>query len=205
MILVLATGKVRLSLPRACLIAALTYLALGHVRHAMLFGIAAPLLAAPALGAAWPPKAETGSGRAVAALAILSVLLLGTRLLLPATRGEDRVSPMTALAHVPGAVRATPVLNAYDYGGYLIALGVRVFIDGRTDMYPTDFLRNDDRLLAGDVAALRATLARYRIGWTIYPANSGAARTLDHLSGWHRLYGDANAVVHVRDQPPPPG
>jgi hypothetical protein len=205
MILVLATGKVRLSLPRACLIAALTYLALSHTRHAMLFGVAAPLLAAPALGAAWPARAEIGPGRAIPLFAILLILLLGARLLLPATRGEDRVSPMAALAHVPPTVRATPVLNAYDYGGFLIAQGVRVFIDGRTDMYPTDFLHNDDRLLAGDEAALSATLAHYRIGWTIYPAGSGAVRTLDHLAGWHRLYGDANAVVHVRDQPPPPG
>jgi hypothetical protein len=205
MILVLATGKVRLPLLRAFLITVLTYLALSHSRHAMLFGIAAPLLAASALGAAWPAKAERAPGWAIPALCFLLTLLFAARLALPATRSEDRVTPVAALAHVPQALRAAPVLNAYDYGGYLIDQGVRVFIDGRTDMYPTEFLRNDDRLLAGETAALSASLARYRIGWTIYPAGSGAVRTLDRLSGWHRLYGDANAVVHVRDQPPPPG
>jgi hypothetical protein len=127
------------------------------------------------------------------------------RLALPAARTDDQVTPMAALAHVPPELRAQPVLNAYDYGGYLIDQGVRVFIDGRTDMYSTDFLKNDDRLVAGDAASLAATLARYHIAWTIYPSGSRTAAALDRSPGWHRQYADANAVVHVRDQPPPPG
>ena len=33
-----------------------------------------------------------------------------------------------------------PVLNNYDFGGYLIFFGVKVFVDGRTDMYGDAFL-----------------------------------------------------------------
>jgi hypothetical protein len=57
---------------------------------------------------------------------------------------------------------------------------------------------NYDRLAAGDTA-LAPTLARYQIAWTIFPASSPATAALDRLPGWHRLYGDTNAVVHVRD------
>ena len=127
------------------------------------------------------------------------MLLLIGRILWPATRGEDRVSPVAALAHVPRDLRGRPVLNAYDYGGYLIFQGVKVFVDGRTDMYSADFLKNYDRLQAGDDAALTATLSRYHIAWTIFPAGSPTAVALDRLPGWRRLYGDANASVHVKD------
>ena len=198
-IFVLAMGKVRLPRIRALLILALIYLALAHARHQMLFGVAAPLLAAPALGRAWPARVFAANPwLARGAAAFLALLLIG-RLLWPATRGEDRVSPVAALAHVPQDLRGRPVLNAYDYGGYLIFQGVKVFIDGRTDMYSTDFLKNYDRLEAGDGAALTATLSRYHIAWTIFPAGSPTAAALDRLPGWHRLYGDANAVVHVKD------
>lgn len=205
MILVLITGKVRLPLSRAALIVALVYLAFSHARHQMLFAVAAPLLAAPALGAAWPAKNQDHPRWLYPLLAVLPLILLVARLVLPDVRSEDRVTPRAALANVPAGLRAQPVLNAYDYGGYLINQGVKVFIDGRTDMYPADFLKNDDRLVAGDPNVMAATLARYRIAWTIYPSGSRSAAALDHLPGWHRYYADANAVIHVRDQPPPPG
>lgn len=205
MIFVLAKGKVQLPSWRAILIVGLTWLALSHSRHVMLFGIAAPLLAAPAIGATWPARpAGVHPAVRIGAAAMMLALVLA-RLAFPAVRGEDRVSPMAALEAVPADLRGRPVLNAYDYGGYLIFQDVKVFIDGRTDMFSSDFLKNDDRLNAGDGAAMAATLSRYQVAWTILAASSPAAQTMDHLPGWHRLHIDTNAVVHVRDQPPPPG
>jgi hypothetical protein len=204
MLFVLATAKVRLPVSRAALIVALTYLALSHVRHVMLFGIAAPLLAAPAMGASWPAKAASGKFFAKIAMALAGMLLLA-RLVNPAARGEDPVTPAAALASVPESVRREPVLNAYDYGGYLIFQGVKVFIDGRTDIYSTEFLANDDRINAGDSSAIAATLSDRHIAWTIFPAAAPTVKALDRLPGWHRLHSDANTVVHVKDQPLPPG
>jgi hypothetical protein len=203
LILVLAAEKVRLPKFRALLVVAFLYLGLAHVRHQMLFGIVAPLLAGPALGIIWPasPQVEARWSRPLLTTLVLGLIVV--RLMLPTARGEDRVSPVAALAHVPVALRGKPVLNAYDYGGYLIHQGVPVFIDGRTDLYPSDFMKADDRLAAGDEAALMATLARYHIAWTIYPAGSAAAKALDGLAGWRRLYADGNAVVHVPQQQPP--
>lgn len=199
---VLATGKVRLPPLRALLILLLVYLGLTHVRHQMLFGVTAPLLAAPSLGKAWPPrrgKLPQWSVAAIFALLAMMALAAAVREILPDTRIEDRVTPVAALAHVPADLRAKPVLNAYDYGGYLIFKNVKVFVDGRTDMYPAPFFATYNRLASGDRTALTAALAHWRIGWTIFPANSPAARLLDHLPGWRRHYADDNVAVHVRD------
>ncbi|MGZ5921690.1 MAG: hypothetical protein ACXWLT_07980 [Rhizomicrobium sp.] len=199
MFFILVTGKVTVPAPRAVLILALTYLALAHGRHEMLFGVAAPILAAPAMGNAWPPREERGRLWLVPGMACVLALMVLARLAWPAIRGDDRTAPVTALAHVPPALRAKPVLNAYEFGGYLIFQGVRDFIDSRADMYPADFLEKDFRLSGGDANLLAATLAHYRIAWTIFPSGSPVAVTLDHSPGWRRLYGDTNAVVHVRD------
>jgi len=205
MIFVLAMGKVRLRPVRALLILGFLFLALSHARHQMLFGVVAPLLAMPALGASWPANTARGYAITMRGTAIALALLLIARFVWPATRGEDAVTPVAALAHVPVGLRQQPVLNAYDYGGYLIFQGVKVFIDGRADMYPADFLENYDRLAAGNSDVLPAILARNHIVWTIFQSKSPTALALDRMPGWHRLYGDANAVVHVKDQPPPPG
>jgi len=206
MLFLLALGKVKLPITRAALIVALTYLAFRHARHVMLFGVAAPLLAAPAMAAAWPARAEARGGPSLAAGASLcAALLLLARLIFPAARGEDLVSPVSALASVPERLRQEPVLNAYDYGGYLIFNRVKVYIDGRTDLYPAEFLRQDDQINAGDPDAIAAALSRHRVAWTIFPAQSPTVKALDAMPGWHRLHSDANAVVHIKDQPPPPG
>lgn len=199
MVYVLATGKVRLPAMRALLILGLTYLGLAHVRHEMLFGVTAPLLAAPSLGKVWPPRSrELSAWPAPAALAVAAVLAIA-RLMLPDLRTEDAVTPVAALIHVPGDLRAKPVLNAYEYGGYLIFSGAKVFVDTRADLYPASFYAVYGRLAAGDKVTLMDALARWQIGWTIFPSNSPAAMALDHLPGWRRLYANNNAVVHVRD------
>lgn len=191
--------RVRLPVFRGLLFLGLVYLALAHARHQIILGVAGPLLLSPYMGAAWPTRSLRPSPWPARAAAFLFAVMLLARLSSPTTRGEDRVTPAAALTHVPQTMSAQPVLNAYDYGGYLIFEGVRVFIDGRTDIYGTDYLKNYDALAAGDTNALSQTLARYNIAWTIFPDGSPTVAALDKMPGWHRAYGDANAVVHLRD------
>ena len=107
MLFVLATGKVRLPVPRAALIVALTYLALSHVRHVMLFGIAAPLLAAPGHGRKPGPQKRNRPDPAPKWPWRCAGVAAAGATGLPAARGEDPVTPVTALAHVPAALRAS--------------------------------------------------------------------------------------------------
>ena len=198
------TRKLKLTPLRIMILTGLVGLALAHVRHQMLFGIVAPMLVADGLWRTYPAQdfsnAKDGGlpGWLTPLAAGLLTVLVVARLLLPTVRGDDRVTPMTALAHVPAELRAQPVLNAYDFGGYLIFSGVKVFVDGRTDMYGDVFLGDYDRAMRPDRKALNAALARWQIAWTILPPGPAAAM-MDTMPGWHRAYADQFAVVDVKD------
>lgn len=51
---------------------------------------------------------------ALAAASFAALILV--RLALPVRRGDNAVSPVTALAHVPRFVREPPMLNDYSFG-----------------------------------------------------------------------------------------
>lgn len=196
---VLVMGKVRVPWPRAVILLGLVYLALAHQRHQLLFGVAGPLLLAPSLAAAWPRGTEQASPliAPLAAITLCGVALL--RLSLPVARGDDAMSPVTALAHVPVRLHALPVLNDYGFGGYLIWRGVKPFIDSRADLYGDRFLADYAAITAPDRNRLAAMLNEHDIRWTILAADAPVTKEMDSMPGWHRLYGDAIAVVHVQD------
>ena len=119
----------------------------------------APILLAPALAKAWPARRQQPSPCSPPWPSRLSLLVLIARLALPVARGDDPVTPVSALAHVPRFVRETPVLNDYGFGGYLIWNGVKPFIDSRADLYGDIFLQNYAAITSPDKDALAATLA----------------------------------------------
>ena len=195
----LALGKVRVRLVRLLILLGLVHLALSHARHQMLLGVAGTLLLAPALAVAWPAKNERVPPLPAIAAALLLMLGFGARLTIPAPRGPDAISPQAVLAHVPGTVRQLPVLNDYAFGGYLIWKGVKPFIDSRADLYGDGFLSNYAAITEPDKDALASSLAYYHVRWTIFRAGAPVVKLLDAMPGWHRIYGDNVAVVHVRN------
>ncbi len=195
---------VRLPLIRLLIALGLLYLALQHARHQMLVGIVGTLVLAEPLAQQLGALA-TRTGRRAATLLPwafvgLPLLLLMTfvRFQHPLARGEDLATPVAALAAVPAAIRATPVLNQYIFGGYLIFEGVPPFVDGRTDMYGDDFLAAYDAALRPNRAAFAKLAAQYHFGWTILATQSPANDMLDSLPNWRRFYADKTAIVHVR-------
>ena len=191
-----AMRHLTLSWLRTLILLGLVFLALSHARHQIIFGLVAPMLMASGLNFARDQK-PLPSWLMPAGLALM-VAMLAARLWIPTTRHDDKVSPMTALAHVPASLRAQPVLNQYGMGGYLIWSGVKVFIDGRTDLYGDAFMTDYDLISRPDRKALEGTLAKYHIAWAI---NAPGALTdmLDTMPGWHRGYSDDIAVVHVKN------
>jgi hypothetical protein len=99
---------------------------------------------------------------------------------------------------VPG-----PVLNDYNYGDYLIFAGLKPFIDGRADLYGDAFIKRFYEASRGTSDGLPALLDDYHVAWTLFPHESQAVIQLDRMAGWHRLYSDDIAVVHVRDAAAP--
>lgn len=199
---VLGRGQVKVPSLRLLLLLGLTALALAHARHQMLLGVCAPILLADALGRAWPAKSQNQPPlfAVIAGLAGLAlVVLTAVRLAIPVTRGDDPVSPVAALAHVPRFVRETPVLNDYAFGGYLIWNGVKPFIDSRADLYGDIFLQNYSDIVSPDKDALAASLAFHHARWTIFSAQAPVVKLLDATPGWRRFYTGKLAVVHIHD------
>lgn len=212
------TRRVRLRLPRLVLLLALVYLAFKHQRHQTQVGLVTPfLLATPlALGFARARKqasdlASTTVDGAVATLArpmrgvgvlLLSVVVAAV-MFVERGRIPDRpaagITPEAALEAVRLAKIDAPVLNDYSFGGFLIYRRVPVLIDGRGDMYPSDFIRQvHEATDRGAKESLERLMVQYRIGWTLLPPRAAAVPVLDSLAGWRRLFADSVAVVHVR-------
>jgi hypothetical protein len=205
-----------LPLPRLVLVAGLLYLAFGHARHADLLAVAAPLAVMAALAPqvarllrglptstlteAFIRMARPALPPATAlalAIAVLVCLPVGLR---PIERAGDPATPAAAL-HAAQAVGLTgPVFNEYGYGGYLIFMGVPTFIDGRMEMYGSDFVARYLAAQRGREPALSEMLDRYHIVWTLLNPDAGAIMELDHLPGWRRAYADEQAVIHVREE-----
>jgi hypothetical protein len=196
---VLGSGKLKIPAIRLLILVGLVWLALAHGRHQMLLGVAAPILLAPSLARAWPAKHQTSSPLFAAFAALGLAVLIAARLAMPVARGDDPVSPASALAHMPRSVRETPLLNDYSFGGYLIWNGVKPFIDSRADLYGDTFLQKYADITAPDPDALAAALAFHHVRWTIFSARAPVVKLLDATPGWHRFYADKLAVVHVHD------
>jgi hypothetical protein len=196
----------KLSAVRALILLGLVHMSLQHVRQEVLLGVLAPLIVAEPLGRALgaersvsvPWRLPRPQGAIAAALA---AVVLAARLTVPEVRIDGPTAPVSALKQVPPALRAQPVLNAYNFGGYLIFEGVRPYIDGRADMYGDAFVANDDAIQRGDAAALAAALKRYPIRWAILAAGQPVIGALAATPGWKQAYADDFAVVLVKADP----
>ncbi len=186
---------------RLLLLAGLTVLSVQHNRHEQLLAfVGALVLAAPLAAVTDPPQARRAPSWRLfaAATAAIAVVLTAARIAAPTRWTDSPTRPVSALASVPAAVRATPVLNDFQFGGWLIGQGVPTFIDSRADMYGEAFLQAWLKLASGDRAALEATLAQRRIGWAILVTGSPLDHAFAAMPGWRRTHVDRVSVVYQR-------
>jgi len=193
-----------LTLPpvRLLVMLGLLHMALAHGRYGEMLGFLAPLVIAaplaPQLG--WPAFAP----RRVAAWPVTAAMLLtlGIASVAMAQVLNYRPNPLTTPTAAVAAVKAsgkTHILNSYDFGGYLIASGLKPYIDGRTELYGETFVVRHDRATSlQDVGAFLQLLQDDHIDVTLFTPNTPAIGLLDRLPDWKRVYADDVAVVHVR-------
>jgi hypothetical protein len=198
---------VRVTAVRTAILLGLIHMTLQHVRQEILLGVVGPLILAEPFGRVlgrtqgeWTPWRVPRPQTLLGGGLILAVI--AGRLLTPQVRVDGPTAPVTALAHVPAALRAQPVLNFYDFGGYLIFEGVRPYIDGRADMYGDAFVADDDLIQRANPAAIDRAISHYGIRWAIVPPNIYLTGALDARPGWRRIYADKTAVVLENDNPP---
>jgi len=197
---------IRLPVTRVAMLLLLLHLALTHRRFAELLGLAAPLLVAPSLApqivwrSATLPKTKlswvrhlAGAGGLAFAGGVVALLAWGV-IARGVVNDSARYTPAAAVAFVQANHVAGPVLNSYNFGGYLIFLGIAPYIDSRAELYGDAFIKRDK-----DPALAPALLKQYHVAWTLLDLKDPRVGILDGLRGWRRLYADDRAVVHVND------
>ena len=207
------SGRFRLPLIRGALLLGLLYMALQHQRNIPLlalissFILAGPLAAQSKMGApdenvldkVFRALRHPASWSSVCVGVIGSFIVAG--LIARAEHPQPmHYSPVKAVDALVASGVKGPILNDYNFGGYLIFRGIPVFIDSRADMYGEKFVTNTLETVWLTRPGFEELLEKYHIQSTLLPADAAAARLLDRMPGWRRLYSDDMAVVHVRDQ-----
>lgn len=202
--------KLTLSMPRILLLLGLIWIALSHVRNIELFAFIAPLVLAKPIAEQWGTKGsatshveETRAAPVVTILATIAVLIGATvTTTLFVARHPFKFLPNVQPAAAVDLLQqrhAERVFSTAPFGGYMVSRDMKVFIDGRAELYGEKFVVDYyDALDARDVGRLLALLDTYRIDATLLSVDSPAGQVLDHMSGWKRLYRDDIAVIHVR-------
>ncbi len=200
LVVLLGSGRIGLPSLRLFLLAGLLYLALAHRRHCLLFGIAgASILAEPvgrAFAAAVPPRSRA-VGRGACLLA--SVLLVALRLADPVGSVDGTSSPVSAVAQLPPGIARTPVLNSYQFGGYLSLVGLHPFVDGRAELFGDAFLSDFLAMSRSSSTQLERNLDHAGIGWALLTMEDPLVARFDGMPAWRREYHDRTAVVFVRN------
>lgn len=188
---------VRLRPVVALLLVLLAAMAMQQMRHQAMLAIAAAMILPAALSRG-PRDAPIPRGLAWG-MAGAGAALLAFRAASPLEPAENGANPRTAIAAIPADLRHRPVLNGYGFGGPLILDGVKVFIDGRSDMYGDAFMRDYQRMVDGDQAALDSAVERFGIAWAILPPRyDKLLARLDSDPRWQVAYRDSHAVIHRR-------
>jgi len=128
-------------------------------------------------------------------LALLPLVLLAAFCLTPAAGFPSGEFPVAAYPHIPAGAR----LFAPDkFGGYLIYRSngtLKVFFDGRSDLYGADFLKQYSRLVQVR-PGWRAYWESFHFTHALLPADAPLLPALEQI-GWRPLYQDKTATLLV--------
>ena len=196
--------ELRARTTRLAMTLALIYAAFAHVRHTDLLAVGAPLLLQDSLADLRLPKFAAGtrpwdglsrwrSGPGVALVGLAAVAISLATLARTNERDADAVTPRAAVDWALAQPLQGPVMNAYNFGGYLIFRGVAPYIDGRIELYGEAFVAHYDA-----VEGFLPLLDAYGARWTIFEPNNPRVALLDLSPAWRRAYSGADAVIHVR-------
>lgn len=205
---------------RLALLLGFTHLALKHGRYVELLGLVGPLVVAAPLGTQWSERnrgkpqaasidaffarlAAPAGAAAVVLYVACCALLAGWVAHAKPLEFPPEIAPVKAVdAARRAGIANGPVLNGYEWGGYLAYLGIPPFIDGRSELYGDAFLKQyRDAVRLADSDGFDKLVERHHIAWTLLPAGTPAIALMDHLPGWKRVYADETAVVHARTAP----
>jgi hypothetical protein len=111
-----------------------------------------------------------------------------------AERAEFPVAATDFLQNHQGLGRT---YNDYNWGGYLIARGLPVFVDGRADLYGDAFLHTAVRVNQAR-PGWDLTLEHYDVRTVLIEGKSALATVLRESPGWQSVFEDERSAVFTR-------
>jgi hypothetical protein len=211
-----AVSPLRLRPVELLLLAATTWAALHSVRHIAIFAlVAAPLLSRLIYARTSQSQRSASRTKAASSVPILRLcngLILAAFLAFTLIRlrqvvvgqadAEARAFPSAAVSFISKYRISGPLLNHYNWGGYLIWKlypGYRVYIDGRSDLYGDEFMDQSGATYNISNESWREPLEKWQIRSVILPPNVPLVAALRCEIGWKEVYSDPRAVIFERD------
>jgi hypothetical protein len=180
-----------------------TWLAGSHVRMLFVFGILAAPILTRMLATSWENyDAKTDHAWPNAVLLALSV----TTVIWAFPSAQNLAgqiaeqSPVKAVEFIGSHHLTGPMLNEYQYGGYLIwAMPEHpVFIDGRADLYEWAGVLEQYESWAALKGDPNLLLDKFGVQFCLLTPQSAMAHVLPLLHGWKAIYADQNSVIFQR-------
>jgi len=210
----MASAPRRMRTPQLLLLMATTWMALHASRHIPIFVlVAVPVLcglAEPTFASRVVFRRKSGHNVVNQAMnyAVLCALLVfatvRTRAVIQSlSEVEAQNFPAEAVRFVQEQHLAGPILNHYNWGGYLIWKlypRYRVFIDGRADVYGDKFMDQFAELYYVKKSDWGARLNDYGIQTVMMPPDAPLVGALELSKSWSRVYADSQVVILTRDQ-----
>ena len=113
---------------------------------------------------------------------------------------DTKQFPVKATQFIEDDMPAGNIFTTDYWGGYLIYRfhpKIKVFFDGRSDMYGRELLKEYESLTNLEYS-WKEVLSKYQVRWILLPVNFGLATALKELSDWQVVYDDHQAIIFVR-------
>jgi len=198
--------RAELSLTELLLLVVSAVFALSHQRMAVVFGVVAAPVASRLFSSVWDNyDVKRDLPVANAGLMVLAVLIVVFTF--PSGRNlaeqVERGSPVKAVQFIKNARLSGPMLNAFDYGGYVIwALPEHPnFVDGRADVFEWSGVLEEFSRWATLQSDPNALLSKYGVNFCLLERRSAIAHVFSLMRDWKLVYSDDDSVVFVRSTP----
>ncbi len=220
MVVIFAISKVKIKLIEILLVLMFTNMSLYSVRYIPLFSI----IVAPILLRQFRPILEQSGGRfakflkkrsdsisatdasargylwPVVAVVLIVILANAGKIDFKFSEKTNAVAAVEFLEneHIKGNM-----FNNDEFGDYIIYAAwpkYNVFVDGRSDMYGVDIIKEYLKLVRVK-PGWEKVLEKYNFSWIIYNANSTLSVVLMQRDDWKLIYADKVANIFVKDIP----
>lgn len=213
-------GFIKINFVYALVIIGLLYQALTHNRYVSIFGLITPFFIAQSFGIQYRLITQQNTNKSLtqldqfftsfSKLASFKAILMSCILLIATSFLEYQVHrhepsntlyPIAAIDFVKRHGIQGPVLNSYEFGGYLISREIPVFIDGRVDLYDTEVLGPYlNAVRDGSSEAIESLVQKYNISWVLIRSNASARNYFENRQGWKRIYEDKVATIFIKTE-----